>query len=107
MDEDMESGDCRLVPLEFAADSCFRQPFHGRLCRFIRATGNNLPHKRCTSAAQPISMAGGAPRMASPALLTFHETQQPLAPAMLQCVANGCAGQGGGGTIKPSSLRFT
>ncbi|WP_141441607.1 hypothetical protein [Delftia acidovorans] len=107
MAEDMESGDCRPVPLEFAADSCFRQPFHGRLCRFIRATVNNLPHKRCTSAAQPISMAGGAPRMASPALLTFHETQQPLAPAMLQCVANGCAGQGDGGTMKPSSLRFT
>ncbi|WP_139093390.1 hypothetical protein [Delftia sp. JD2] len=54
MDEDMESGDCRPVPLEFAADSCFRQPFHGRLCRFIRATGNNLPHKRCTSAAQAL-----------------------------------------------------
>ncbi|WP_216294963.1 hypothetical protein [Delftia acidovorans] len=61
----------------------------------------------CTSDAQPISMAGGAPRTAAPALLTFHETQRPLAPAMLQCVANGCAGQGGGGTMKPSSLRFT
>ncbi|MDR3016015.1 MAG: hypothetical protein LBV56_11315 [Delftia acidovorans] len=58
-------------------------------------------------AAQPISMTGGAPRMAAPALQTFHETQQPLAPAMLQCVANGCASQGGGGTMKPSSLRFT
>ncbi|MFG0601022.1 hypothetical protein ACF8PL_11875 [Delftia sp. WSY_4] len=60
-----------------------------------------------TQADQSISMAGGAPRMAAPALLTFHETQQPLAPAMLQCVANGCASQGGGGTMKPSSLRFT
>ncbi|WP_155524727.1 MULTISPECIES: hypothetical protein [Delftia] len=60
-----------------------------------------------TSAAQPISMAGGAPRTAAPALQTFHETHQPLAPAMLQCVANGCASQGGGGTMKPSSLRFT
>lgn len=69
----------------------------------MQTTQNNLPYKRCST----ISIAGIAPRMAALAPKTFHESRQPLAPAMLQCVANGWAGQGGGGTMKPSSLRFT